>query len=333
MAARLMKPIAKRLGPVALAIGALTLPAGGAAAHDKGGQSVKPSCDSACLEAMMTRYMSALVVRDPSRLPWADKVRSSENNVMLQVGDGLWNVVNHKYPQELIFSDPERGEVGYLGMVDERGTPGFFAMRMKVVDGKIAETESLINPPDLTRPPNPGGGDPKEYRHYPVMSEVLPPEKRTPRRKMIDLAYGYFSTLQLNDGHLFTDFADDCKRLENGFESAGNPKFDRPEGPLSCGEQFKTGTFTFNTAVRDRDFLVIDEARGLVLARGFIDHNAQAASGHLANGTEIKSWIRVPETRTMLELFHITAGKIDRIEAVHLVVPYGMPSVWRRDGE
>lgn len=317
-------------------VGALVFMAAAAlagAGPDPTGDSVTPPCDSACLEAMADRYLAALAVRNPSGLPWADKVRFSENNVMLRVGDGLWGTASGSVSLALKFTDPERGRVGLIGLAQQRGQPAYFGLQMKVVDGRIAEVETLVNQPNPAVPASPGGGDPKTFFHYPEMSRILPVAERTPRRRMIDLANGYFSTLQLNDGVLLTVFADSCRRQENGFESAGNPQFERPEGKLSCGDQFKTGTFIFDSAVRDRDYLIVDEAHGLVLARAFIDHNAADTHGKLADGTVVESWIKKPGSLAMLELFHITAGKIDRIEVVHTEVPYGMPSVWRRDAD
>lgn len=316
---------------VALALFALT--GLQALAADSSGYPVTPACDATCLEGFADRYLAALAVRNPSQLPWADRVRFSENNVMLRVGDGLWGTASGKSVQPLKFTDPERGEVGVLSLVQQRGQLAYFAMRLKVEGGKITEVETLVNQPDPAVPPSPGGGDPKTYFHYPHMSKVLPLAERSPRRRMVDLANGYFSTLQLNDGKIFTVFSDDCRRQENGFESAGNPKFERPEGKLSCGEQFKLGNFIFDSAVRDRDYMLVDEARGLVLSRAFIDHNAAATEAKLADGTRVQSWIRKPGSLSMLELFHITNGSIDRIEVVHIDVPFGMPSVWRRDAD
>jgi hypothetical protein len=306
------------------------------AAMAKPGDGVAPApeCDRACLEGFVARYMDALVVRDASRLPWADRVKISENNVMLPVGDGTWNVADaEQKSSRLIFTDPQTGQAGYFGVIDQRGQPTYFGMRMKVAGGKIAEVEVLTKMPDPKLPLSPAGGNPRAYKHYPEMFATLPIEKRTPRLRMIDLANGYFATLQLNDGKLFTHFTDDCKRQENGFESSGNPEWERPEGKLSCGEQFKTGNFIFDCAVRDRDYMVIDEERGIVLSRAFIDHCGKLASAKLADGTPIDSWIRKPGSLSMLELFHITDGAIDRIEVVHIDVPYRMPSVWRRDSD
>ena len=313
---------------------ALTVVATAAAAQDAGafeGYSVATDCDAGCLEGFMDRYLGALAVHGVARLPWADKVKFSENNVWLHVGDGLWGTATARPSKMLLFTDPKSGQVGGLGLVEQRGQLAYFALRLKIVNGRISEAETLTNQPDLSKPPSPAAGDPHELLHYPIMEQLLPPQQRTPRLRMIDLANGYFSTLQLNDGRLFTTFSDDCRRQENGFESAGNPKFDRPEGKLSCGDQFKTGTFIFDTAVRDRDYMLVDEAHGLVLARAFIDHNAAAAQDRLADGSVVKSYIKSPNSLSMLELFHITAGKIDRIEVVHIDVPYAMPSVCRRD--
>jgi hypothetical protein len=297
------------------------------------GDAVTPPCDAACLEGFANRYLAALPTRGASRLPWADKVRFSENNVWLHVGDGLWGTATAAPSKILKFTDVQTEQVGAFGLVEQRGQLAFFALRLQVVDGRIAEAESLTNQPDRTRPPSPLAGDPDALVHYAAMSQVLPPGQRTPRRRMIDLANGYFSTLQLNDGKLFTAFTEDCRRQENGFETTLNPKFDRPEAKLSCGEQFKTGTFIFDTAVRDRDYMLVDEPHGLVLARAFIDHSAAAAEDRLADGSVMKSYIRSPNSLSMLELFHITSGRIDRIEVVHIDVPYGMPSVWRRDDD
>jgi hypothetical protein len=297
------------------------------------GYPVQPACDRACLESFADRYLAALATRDPSRLPWAPAVRFSENNVILRIGDGLWGTASGSATQVLKVTDTQRGRVGVIALIPQRGQPAYLGLMLTIVDGRISDVESLVNQPNPSLPPSPGGGDPKTFFHYPQMTQELPAAERTARRRMVDLANGYFSTLQLNDGVLLTSFSADCRRQENGFESAGNPRFERPEGKLSCGDQFKTGNFIFDSAVRDRDYMLVDEARGLVLARAFIDHSAAETHGKLADGTVVESWIKKPGSLSMLELFHITAGKIDRIEVVHIDVPYGTPSVWRRDAD
>ena len=323
---------------LAVAAGLATLAFGGAsqAAHHAKGHEVTPACGKVCLEALADRYMDALALHDPSRLPWANKVRFSENNVMLRIGDGLWNTITAKGPQVLKFSDPLTGQAGWYGVIDQAGTSSYYAMRMKVVDGKIAEVESNISPAPRSGPGSGGviGADPKTFKHYPEMDQVLAPDERVPRNRLVDIANGYFSTLQLNDGHIFTAFDDDCRRLEDGTETAGtkdpNPVF--KTATMSCEAQFKTGAYHMDSAVRDRDYEVVDEERGLVMSRAFIDHNGAVVSFKLADGTPSQTRAVVPNTLCMLELFKIRNGKIWRVEVVHNSVPYAMPSVWR-DGD
>lgn len=316
---------AVRLRIATLALGALAL---ASTVFAQAPPSV-PACDRRCLEEVVDSYLRALTEHDPGQLKWAAQARFSENNVMLKIGDGLWRSVTGPAKTVLKFADPETGTAGAFALVEQRGRPAFFGMRLKVRDGAISEVETQINPPVAGARPSPAGGDPARYFHYPQMSEVLVPAQRTPRLRMIDLAYGYFSTLQLNDGVLLTAFSPGCRRQENGFESTGNPQFERPEGKLSCGEQFKTGTFRFDSAVRDRHFMLVDEEHGLVLARAFIDHDAAFSEYTLADGKRVPSPITRPESLSLLELFHMTAGQIDRIEVVYVPVPYAMPSVWR----
>jgi hypothetical protein len=309
--------------------------AGSGQARQAKGHEVTPSCDKACLEAMADRYMDALVAHDPGRVPWASSVRFSENNVLLRVGDGLWNTITAKGPQVLKFSDPLSGQAGWYGTIEQAGTASFYAMRIKVVDGKVAEVESNISPA-----PRPGGGgglggDPKTFQHYPEMGQPLAPDERVPRNRLVDIANGYFATLQLNDGHILTAFDEDCRRLEDGIETAGskspNPVFKTAQ--MACEAQFKTGAFHADTAVRDRAYEVVDEEKGLVLARGFIDHNGAAVSFKLADGTASQTRAAVPSTLSLMELFKIRNGRIWRVEVVHNNVPYAMPSVWRDEGD
>ena len=53
-----------------------------------------PHADRGALYAHAEAYLEALTKRDPSRLPWADRVVFTENNVQLAVGDGTWNTAS-----------------------------------------------------------------------------------------------------------------------------------------------------------------------------------------------------------------------------------------------
>lgn len=302
--------------------------AAGGAARTAGAAS---SCDRACLTGILDQYLAGLVAHDPSRVPFATKVKFTENNVQLQIGDGLWGTVSGiRHDSDLKFADPAAGEVGYYGVVEEHGEPAYIALRLKVDGGKITEIESIV----CRKGNGPGPTDHfGELQHDPAFFQTEPASSRSSRARLIALANGYFSTLQLNDGTLHTRFDPTCSRLEDGWRSAGDPQAKSAFTRLSCGGQFKLGYYRWDDRVRDRRFLVIDAERGLVMARMFIDHRGVLSDYTLTNGERRVSPIKAPHTWCALELFKIRNGAIYRIEAVFVPVPYYMPSPWSRHAQ
>ncbi len=288
--------------------------------------AVGPNCDRACLYGVLDQYLHALKDRAPSEAPWAKFVENTENNVPLRLGDGLWGTITGMGDYNLRFADPTNGEVGFFGLVTETRTTSTYALRLKVEDGKISEVETVIHRPAASEP----FPSHPQLTEKPVFNEMVPPDHRVPRERLIALADGYFNTLQLNDGTLFTQFSDDCNRTENGLQTTHNPDLVKiiPVANLGCAEQFKMGNYHYDTALRARRFPLVDEERQLVLAAGFIDHSGALATFKLTDGTVIDSPMRTPSTLCLLELFRIQYGKIRQIEAVFISVPYGMASPW-----
>jgi hypothetical protein len=291
-----------------------------------GEQGMPPSCDRACLYGFLDQYLAALEARDPSRLPLAKAFRYSENNVMMAIGDGLWGTITGLGNYNLRMADTLEGQVGFYGVVQETNNTSVFALRLKVVDRQIAEAETLV------RRSEGAGPFPSKpvMAEKPVLNEMVPPEDQRPREKMIALVDGYFNTLQLNDGTLFTEFDDNCNRIENGLQTTHNPDLVKiiPVANLGCAQQFKLGNYRYDDRVRDRRFPLVDQERGLVMAAGFIDHAGRLKNFLLTDGTPIQSPMRTPSTLCLLELFKIRDGKIQQIEAVFIGVPYNMRSPW-----
>jgi hypothetical protein len=304
------------------------------AAHEKSAH-----CARECLEGIARKYLDALVQRNPSVAPLAEQVTFSENNVQLLLGDGLWGTITGRGAPatELFFADSQAGQVGFFGVIDEHGVPGYLAVRLKVVEGKIAEIETIVN---RVSPPAPGASPPpwqtrtpQELQHFAAMAETVPPGERVSRGRLIDIANGYFSTLQQNDGQLFAPFDDTCARLENGNITAGDPNSSYVPARITCAEQFKRGAYRFDSALRDRDYMLVDEERQLVLTRAFLDHNGVLTDFKLSDGTPAVSGFKTPSTLSVLELFKIRNGKIFRVETVYINVPYHMPTVWKGSAE
>ncbi len=285
-----------------------------------------PDCDRACLYGVLDRYLEGLKARDTRKVPWAAHVKNSENNVMLRPGDGLWGTITALDAYEMRFADVATGTVAIFGVVTETTERSPYATRLKVVDRTIAEAETIV-----VRPSD--AGIPfvtADIKKIPVWDQMLTPAQRTPRQKMIDVADGYFDTLQLNDGTLHTEFTDDCDRREDGMQSTNNvQQVLDPISKFGCADQFRLGQYRYDDRLRDRRFLAVDEERGIVLAGGFIDHEGRLGEFKLTDGTTKTPIFRRPHSFVLLEAFKIHAGKIRQIEAVFITVPYNMPSVWQ----
>jgi hypothetical protein len=300
--------------------------ASNAAGNSAQAASASGACDRACLYGFLDQYLAALKAKDASRLPLARNFRYSENNVMMKFPDGVWGTITGLGDYNLRTADPINGAVGFYGVVQETNNTSTFALRLKVVDSRISEAETLIRRTDG------GGAFPSKpvMVDKPILNEIVPAAERSPRERMIAIADGYFSTLQLNDGVLFTQFDDDCNRMENGLMTTHNPDLVKtiPVANLGCGQQFKLGNYRYDTRVRDRRFFLVDEERGLAMTAGFLDHDGRLENFTLTDGTPIKSPMRTPSTLCLLELFKIRGGKIQQVEAVFIGVPYNMPSPW-----
>jgi hypothetical protein len=291
-------------------------------------QNTGALCDRACLEGFADRYLEALTAHDPARLPLAKNVRYTENGQTLKLGDGMWGPVSGIGNYRVRFSDPQAGQIGFFAVLEENGHPAVAGIRLKVEDRKIREIEAVI-----ARKAQDSWGKPETLVDQPEFRAALAPSEHRPRNELIAIANSYFEGLEKATDKL-TPFEKNCTRIENGNVTANNPKGDNPIQKMTAGEQFATGFSKFITRIRERRFPVVDEERGLVYAIVFFDHAGTVTKVRLANGFEMKvpPPYDTPYTFLIGELFKIVDGKIARIEAVLLPVPYGMPSGWGPQG-
>jgi hypothetical protein len=283
--------------------------------------------DRADLYAALDSYLEALSRGRTDDVDWTPGALTSENNVMLEPGDGVWATISGLGAYQLKFADPVTRSAGYFGTVIEPHEESAFSLRIALnAVGQIAESEMVI-----VRHSDEGMKleGPRFWIKPILEADAENPSSRDDLRR---LSNGYFETLQLNDGTIHTRFAPDCNRVENGVQSTNNPDFPQiPHTRLGCEEQFRLGIYRYDNRLRGRRFPLIDEQRGIVLALGFIDHCGALGDYTLTDGTPAKSPVRRPHSFYLAEIFKIDGGTIRQIEANFITVPYHMKSPW--DGQ
>jgi hypothetical protein len=277
----------------------------------------------AALCGALEDYLAALGRKDPGAVNWSADPFITENNVRLAPDDGLWGTIERIGDYRLLFADEQTRQVGYFGTVVEPMDESAFTLRLGLDEaGRIAGVETIV----VRQVDSSPRFDNQRFFDKPILN--APAQAPVSRDAMIALADGYFATLERNDGTIRTRFHPDCNRVENGVQTTNNPDFFVPVAALGCEAQFRLGNYRYDDRLRGRRFPLVDEARGLVLAFGFIDHCGRLDDYALTDGTRVRSHIRRPHSYYLGELFKIDQGMICQIEANFITVPYHMPSPW-----
>lgn len=299
------------------------------------------TCGRACLEKVADQYLAALIAHDAHRLPLASNVRYTENGQVLSLDDGLWGTATAlgRYRNE--FEDPAAGQIILYATLHEHAYLDIIATRLRIEQGRVSEIETIVARPSGAMGSR--GAQALEQRVHPdpLWTTAVPAGERMSRAALMKVANEYFTGMENDDGRGVYPFADDCYRLENGIQTTGNPSLRIGSSSsaagvnyasLGCKAQFALGFLHVVSRIRDRRFLVVDPARGVVVAFGFFDHNAQLRSYELTNGHTVKSGLNAPITWEFCESFKIEHGLIRRVEAVLTQSPYGMRPNWPETG-
>src|ERR1700674_5838018 len=101
------------------------------------------NCNRACLENLGDQSLAAVVAHDPKRLPLSKDVKYTENNQVIELGDGFWKTAEGRGKYSHIWADPEFGQVAMMGTMREAGGPILVSLRLRVELGRITEIESV----------------------------------------------------------------------------------------------------------------------------------------------------------------------------------------------
>ena len=296
------------------------------------------NCNRACLENAVNQYLAAVVAHNPAGLPLSKDVKYTENDQVIELGDGFWKTAEGRGNYTHTVADPEFGQVAFMGTMKEAGQPLLMSLRIRVELGRITEIESVYF--------KPGGGGPNNIAamdapHKPedFWFKSIPPAQQMSRQELIAVADGYFTGLQKNDGKGINGtgtypFTNDCHRIENGSATTNVPRAAGKASDgvdafsLDCMSQFKLGYYFIVQNIHDRRYPVVDRERGIVWSHVVFDQGT-VNKGVLSDGRpwEFKGFNR-PSSILVNEMFLIENGKIRRVEMIGPSAVYHMNSPW-----
>jgi hypothetical protein len=273
----------------------------------------KSSCDRACLKGTMTKYLDSLVAHDPNKAPLAANVRVTEDAKEIKPGEGFWKTATKLRPFRTDFLDPQTGTAGVHAVIEEGGKPILFAGRLKVVDKKITEIETIVVhnqaegalfAPDALAAPSP------------AMVTMPRKDLLTPRQQMIDVALRYPAGLKVGSFEKSdVPFAKGAYRLENGVKMAGPGCTFQPP---SC-ENMRTQRLPTLSGITSR-VIAVDEENGTVLL--WMDFGAGSLPGPPGSPNAGKALVT-------FEAFKVYGGEVHAVEAVFKGMPAGTPPGWK----
>lgn len=169
------------------------------------------NCTRESLAAMVDDYFEALEANDPSSLPLAADVMYTENDILVNVGEGLWQTAGTVKLRRSAL-DTETCNTVTEAVITENNKDIVIGLRLKLSNGKISEIECIIargwasssayflNAEGLLKTAD------QDWEG------ILPAGSRSTRAELINVADTYFELFP--EGAC--NFADSCMRSENG---------------------------------------------------------------------------------------------------------------------
>lgn len=303
---RWTRPIARRLLVAASVAGFLM--AGAACAAD---------CDRNCLLDIATRYADGLTAHTFEDVRFAPTLRATENAAVVPVDGGVFATAQGwRYRHTVV--DAAAGQIVIFGTVSEGEPDAMVAIRLRVADRLIVESERMV-----VRAPDTRFFEPRAVSEArPVFEMSVPADQRLPRDALVAIANRYFDAISAGDPAA-VPLHPDCNRYENGIRTTNSPpRF------ASCSEGIRR--LIYMTKGRERRFPLVDPVRGLVLGIVAFDlppmHETRTIRGKAVEFSPERQ--KLPRTLFLYELFRVDDGRIRAIEAVMMDRPLGDTLGW-----
>jgi hypothetical protein len=289
------------------------------------------SCDYACLTATVDQYLKAVVAHDPKQISVTTNVRFTENTIPLKLGDALWGTMSAVGSYKLYFADPRDGTAGIEASIRENGTPAILLLRLKVVDHKISEIETIVHRDANAARALENFGQPNV-----VWTTPLEPAQHTSRTKMAEIANSYFDGI-LHAAGDSVPFDPRCNRILDGDQDTNNPSakgwFDKDSfkpDAMGIRENMNTHIWSYIHSITPRHIVVVDERMGIVVGMFMFNHTGTIKSADVPGVGEVPMppVTQRPSSVLMGEFFKIEAGKIRQIEGDSIALPFGAKTGW-----
>jgi hypothetical protein len=256
-------------------------------------------------------------------------VKFTENLVPLKFGEqGLWNTVTGRRDFDIFAADTDTGNVVWIGIVKENDIAVMMTARLKVVDRRITEAETLVGRSALTAAATVGAPRPD-------FAALVPASERLSRDQLIAIANSNWDAMERGDGHI-APYAVDCERYDNGEQTSkgSSPARGAPDsaGDLadrSCFGQMNSGRFNNGNKVYPRRIWAVDREYGLVVGLFTPNVPGNVRRIILRGGKPLtpEASELIPFTIQQVEMFKVVHGEISKVEVVlGPRVPYGMRS-------
>lgn len=177
------------------------------------GAEIAPAagCTRGSLQAAADTYVSALKQGGHALMPLASTAKYIENKKDVPFGEGIWKsslIVDFHRSIYDVDSCESFTEV----ISAKTGHPYVIGTRLKVIDGKIAEVESLVSDDDDWL------FDAGNYLKYSSTEnwDILPADKRTDKQTLINAASDYFDIFQDYSAFPKVPWGTPCVRIEGG---------------------------------------------------------------------------------------------------------------------
>ena len=286
------------------------------------------ACDRACLEGIADQYLAAMVAHDASQAPFAENLIFTENTIKLPPTEGLWFTASGLGDFHFYICDLQEGQVAWIGVAKEHDKPVLLSVRLKVVNRKITEAESIVirdvdeqrNLANLKTPP-------------PEFTKTLDPSERMSREEMLRLPDIYFEALDTLDDRAIP-WSEDGYRIENGMVTCGTiPNAAPPPPGFPSGRSCKSPDGKISPmlktiySVYPRRTPLVDEERGLPWGLYCFNHRGLTTI-EMPDGTTQPSYSATPNSMPFADMFKSKEGKIRGIFAFGTMLPYGIGDGW-----